>query len=248
MAFCNVKNPPEYTTEIRKWDRETWADGREMGNGIEQLFNNTYYNKTNKVDKNGGDISDTMVTADKISEEFPVPSTEEKTKSFLGKVKKSMEDWKDFKNGIVTLGMLSNQYINSTDKIPTSALVYALKQVTDQLNTDLTKRNEIVYGAGTLYPGLKWAGNSIITKTYRTVRVSAVLMTPFANGAVMFKLSGDLLPDFEQIKKIPVIHSDNTFDFATITIRLNGDIVITYLLHDAPSAIVPLEFEYSRLI
>jgi len=46
MAFCDVKNPPEYTAEIRKWDRETLADGQEMAVEIEQLFNNTFYNKT----------------------------------------------------------------------------------------------------------------------------------------------------------------------------------------------------------
>lgn len=46
MAFCNVKNPPEYTTDIRKWDRETLADGQEMAVEIEQLFNNTFYNKS----------------------------------------------------------------------------------------------------------------------------------------------------------------------------------------------------------
>lgn len=46
MAFCSVKNPPQYTTEIRKWNRETLADGQEMAFEIEQLFNNTFYNKT----------------------------------------------------------------------------------------------------------------------------------------------------------------------------------------------------------
>lgn len=45
MAFCNVKNPPEYTTDIRRWDRDTLADGQEMAVEIEQLFNNTFYNK-----------------------------------------------------------------------------------------------------------------------------------------------------------------------------------------------------------
>lgn len=45
MAFCDVKNPPQYTTEIRKWDRDTLADGQEMAVEIEQLFNNTFYNK-----------------------------------------------------------------------------------------------------------------------------------------------------------------------------------------------------------
>ncbi|MDR2024013.1 MAG: hypothetical protein LBQ71_12420 [Hungatella sp.] len=46
MAFCDVKNPPEFTTDIRKWDREMLADGNEMAVEIEQLFNNTFYNKT----------------------------------------------------------------------------------------------------------------------------------------------------------------------------------------------------------
>nr|DAL84456.1 MAG TPA: hypothetical protein [Caudoviricetes sp.] len=45
MAFCDVKNPPEFTTEIRKWNRETLADGQEMAVEIEQLFNNSFYNK-----------------------------------------------------------------------------------------------------------------------------------------------------------------------------------------------------------
>lgn len=45
MAFCDKKNPPEYTDQIRKWDRETLADGKEMAVEIEQLFNNTVYNK-----------------------------------------------------------------------------------------------------------------------------------------------------------------------------------------------------------
>lgn len=45
MAFLDVKNPPDYTTEIRKWDRDTLADGREMAVELEQIFNNTFYNK-----------------------------------------------------------------------------------------------------------------------------------------------------------------------------------------------------------
>lgn len=46
MAFCDIKNPPEFSTEVRKWDRETLADGQEMAIEIEQIFNNTFYNKT----------------------------------------------------------------------------------------------------------------------------------------------------------------------------------------------------------
>lgn len=46
MAFCEMKNPPEFSSEVRKWDRETLADGQELAVEIEQLFNNTLYNKS----------------------------------------------------------------------------------------------------------------------------------------------------------------------------------------------------------
>lgn len=88
----------------------------------------------------GKNISETNIgTLDTPEEKFPIPEVGEKTRTFLGKIKKSMNDWKDFKNGIITLGMLSNQYENSTNKIPTSALVYALKQTTDQLKSNFLK-------------------------------------------------------------------------------------------------------------
>jgi len=46
MAYCDMKNPPEFSSEVRKWDRETSADGQELAVEIEQLFNNTFYNKS----------------------------------------------------------------------------------------------------------------------------------------------------------------------------------------------------------
>lgn len=44
MAFT-IKNPPEFTTEVEQWTRETDADGAEMAKVIEQLLNNDVYNK-----------------------------------------------------------------------------------------------------------------------------------------------------------------------------------------------------------
>lgn len=91
-----------------------------------------------KIDKTNGDISNTKVRSlDTISTEFPDPVAGESTKTFLGKVKKSLADWKAIKSTLLTLSMLTNQYENSTSKIPTSALVYALKQNTDELNSNL---------------------------------------------------------------------------------------------------------------
>lgn len=44
MSFCEIKTPPEFSSEIEKWDRDTLADGEKMGNVIEKLLNNTVYN------------------------------------------------------------------------------------------------------------------------------------------------------------------------------------------------------------
>ena len=45
MRYCNIADPPVYTEEIERWDRETDADGEAMGKVIEQLVNNDHYHK-----------------------------------------------------------------------------------------------------------------------------------------------------------------------------------------------------------
>ena len=44
MANLAIKEPPEYEQNIRKWDRDTMADGLEMGNDVEKVFQNTWHN------------------------------------------------------------------------------------------------------------------------------------------------------------------------------------------------------------
>ena len=45
MGNVVIQNPPQYTEQIPKWDRETLADGEAMGQVIEQLANNDAYLK-----------------------------------------------------------------------------------------------------------------------------------------------------------------------------------------------------------
>jgi len=108
--------------------------------GLKRFFYAKILKQINlKIDKTNGDISNTKVrSVDTISTEFPDPVAGESTKTFLGKVKKCLADWKAIKSTLLTLSMLTNQYENSTSKIPTSALVYALKQNADELNSNLT--------------------------------------------------------------------------------------------------------------
>ena len=44
MGFCEIKDPPEFKTQVEKWDRDTMADGEQMGVVIEEIFNNTVHN------------------------------------------------------------------------------------------------------------------------------------------------------------------------------------------------------------
>lgn len=45
MAYCEIKSPLAYTTQIERWTKRTKDNGEEMAVPIEQLLNNTYYNK-----------------------------------------------------------------------------------------------------------------------------------------------------------------------------------------------------------
>ncbi|ASN70303.1 hypothetical protein 10S9_49 [uncultured Caudovirales phage] len=110
--------------------------------GLKRFFYTKILKQINlKIDKTNGDISNTKVrSVDTISAEFPDPVAGESTKTFLGKVKKSLADWKAIKSTLLTLSMLTNQYENSTSKIPTSALLYTLKQTTDEINSNFVSK------------------------------------------------------------------------------------------------------------
>lgn len=88
-----------------------------------------------KVNTSGGNISETVIKTLEEQEDFPEIPASGPVKTIFGKIRKNLEDWKAFKDGIVTIGRLSNHYENDASKIPTASLVYALKQTTDQLDS-----------------------------------------------------------------------------------------------------------------
>ena len=55
MAFV-IKNPPEFTADVRQWDRSTIADGVEMAKDIEKLVNNDVYLKEHMSQKDAPPI------------------------------------------------------------------------------------------------------------------------------------------------------------------------------------------------
>lgn len=86
----------------------------------------------------GGDISNTkIVTADSIATEFPVPAAGDTPKTFLGKMKKFVEDFKNIKTGLLTVGMLVNNCVTNNANLPLSAAQgKVLMDLYTQLNGD----------------------------------------------------------------------------------------------------------------
>ena len=96
---------------------------------------------------NDGDISNTTIeTLDNITESFPVPVAKEKSSKFFGKIKKSLEDWKNLKTSLLLVGSIINNCVTDNANLPLSAaqgkalmdLYIALNSDFGDLSTDLS--------------------------------------------------------------------------------------------------------------
>lgn len=88
---------------------------------------------------NDGDISNTTIeTLDNITESFPVPVAKEKSSKFFGKIKKSLEDWKNLKTSLLLVGSIINNCVTDNANLPLSAAQgKALMDLYIALNSDL---------------------------------------------------------------------------------------------------------------
>ena len=117
-----------------------------------------------KVTKSGGDIADTVVSAiDASSDSFPVLKENSKPRKFLGQINKWFSDClTKFGNYILTTA-ISNQQINSTTNVPSSALAYLMQQAI------VANQNSI----GVLNTKLAAGLMARVAKCYKTVSVPA---------------------------------------------------------------------------
>lgn len=75
-----------------------------------------------RINVTGGDISNTKInTAENTTAEFPVPAAGDAPKTFLGKMKKFTEDFRNLKTGLLTVGMLVNNCVTNNANLPLSA-------------------------------------------------------------------------------------------------------------------------------
>ena len=91
-----------------------------------------------RVKSSGGDIANTKVSAFTASTaSYPVPAAGETPKVFMGKIKKFFEDFKSFKDSIVTKTMILNQILNDSTKAASAATVYSVNEKVDSAISDL---------------------------------------------------------------------------------------------------------------
>ena len=76
-----------------------------------------------KADSTGGDISNMTIKAleEPAGTQFPVPEAGETSKSFLGKIRKFMNDFKSWNTGVCMIGQIVNNCVTNNDKLPLSA-------------------------------------------------------------------------------------------------------------------------------
>ncbi|HBE87479.1 MAG TPA: hypothetical protein DDW53_22310, partial [Lachnoclostridium sp.] len=93
-----------------------------------------------KASSTGGDISNTTIkTVDAIASEFPVPSAGESSKTFLGKVRKFIQDFITMKDTLLTLSKLVNNGQTTASGFALDARYgKTLYDLYAQLNTDLS--------------------------------------------------------------------------------------------------------------
>lgn len=75
-----------------------------------------------KVNGNGGDISETVITtAEESQAEYPVPEVGDSAKTVLGKVQKFFGDLRNWMTGVCLLGQIVNNCVTDNAKLPLSA-------------------------------------------------------------------------------------------------------------------------------
>lgn len=95
-----------------------------------------------KVNGNGGDISETVITtAEESQAEYPVPEVGDSAKTVLGKVQKFFGDLRNWMTGVCLLGQIVNNCVTDNAKLPLSAAQG--KVLMDLYNVLNTKRISI---------------------------------------------------------------------------------------------------------
>ena len=94
-----------------------------------------------KLSKDGDVAESTVSILEETLDAFPKPKAGDKQKTLWGKIVKWQQDCLTKFGNYVLMSMLTNQHLNSTNNIPTSALVYQMQQAIAKNQQDITVLN-----------------------------------------------------------------------------------------------------------
>lgn len=138
-------------------------------------------NWNGKVSAEGGDISNTKIESlDNITEEFPEPEEGETPKVFLGKVRKFIEDFHDFKSRIITVGKLvNNGYTTAEGNALDARYGKTLYELYSRLDSKFLYSDMIINVATT---GSDETGDGSSTAPYATITKALSVIPKNLNG------------------------------------------------------------------
>ena len=138
---------PEFNKTLIITETTDTGHADNINKAPEMAFENTLYLEKTKLDADGGDISEAVIkAADEIEDdEYPIPASGDKPRTFLGKTKKFLGNIKDWMTGVCLLGQIVNNCVTDNAKLPLSAAQgKVLMDLYNVLNTNAKKRRHIV--------------------------------------------------------------------------------------------------------
>ena len=114
---------PEFNKTLIITETTDTGHADNINKAPKMAFENTLYLEKTKLDADGGDISDAVIkAADEIEDdEYPIPASGDKPRTFLGKTKKFLGNIKDWMTGVCLLGQIVNNCVTDNAKLPLSA-------------------------------------------------------------------------------------------------------------------------------
>ena len=114
MGFIPIKNPPEFTTQVEQWTRETDADGEKMAKEvIEPMLNNDNYLNIHKADVNHTHDDMAAATVDRNGKAGLVPAPDAGNSD---RYLRSDGTWHKPPNDDTTYGNMSGASANTAGK------------------------------------------------------------------------------------------------------------------------------------
>ena len=122
MKDYKVENP-QFTDTLQITETTDTSHADNINRAPKQAFENTLYLEKTKVAADGGDVSDTIIKTEGEAgdEDYPVPAAGDTSKTFLGKTKKFISNFKDWMTGVCMLGAIVNNCVTDNPNLPLSA-------------------------------------------------------------------------------------------------------------------------------